>query len=353
SSPRRIAERPVHGGAVIPSSDGDRRAAVVPGPARCELRTARLRLAPVAEHELEALLALHADPRAFAEDLTEPVTDRARMRWVLRRWRESWDRHGLGYLTVRSRPAADGTDGAGAPATGTADGAAGAAGAGAAAGHRDGPPPHDAPAPLPTGLLGVVGLTPLALEDGTVLSAYWRLAPEATGRGVASEAMRAVLAHPQLGGRAAGSGPEIIAVTAAGHRPPRTLAARLGFGPAPADRPVPGGRAGDAQRGPPGPSPLPQRSPCSLPPLPPAPAAPLPPPAATCTWATSAPRSSPGCWPAAAGAPSTCGSRISTGCARARNSARSRTWPRSGSTGTASWSASRSAGGPTTRRCSR
>src|SRR5699024_653125 len=122
SSPRRIAERPVHGGAVIPSSDGDRRAAVVPVPARCELRTARLRLAPVAEHELEALLALHADPRAFAEDLTEPVTDRARMRWVLRRWRESWDRHGLGYLTVRSRPAADGTDGAGAPATGTADG---------------------------------------------------------------------------------------------------------------------------------------------------------------------------------------------------------------------------------------
>src|SRR5699024_8697111 len=298
SSPRRIAERPVHGGAVIPSSDGDRRAAVVPGPARCELRTARLRLAPVAEHELEALLALHADPRAFAEDLTEPVTDRARMRWVLRRWRESWDRHGLGYLTVRSRPAADGTDGAGAPATGTADGAAGAAGAGAAAGHRDGPPPHDAPAPLPTGLLGVVGLTPLALEDGTVLSAYWRLAPEATGRGVASEAMRAVLAHPQLGGRAAGSGPEIIAVTAAGNPPSRT-------------------------------------------------------PAAPWTCAPCAPRSARGCWLAAAGAPSPCGSRTSTGCARSRNSARSRTWPRSGSTGTASWSASRSAGGPTTRRCSR
>lgn len=220
-------------GAVIPSSDGDRRAAVVPGPARCELRTARLRLAPVAEHELDELLALHADPRAFAEDLTEPVTDCARMRWVLGRWRESWDRHGLGYLTVRARQSADGTGGAGTVA------------ASAAVGHRSGPPPHDAPAPLPTGLLGVVGLTPLALEEGTVLSAYWRLAPAATGRGVASEAMRAVLAHPQLGRRAAGSGREIVAVTAAGNGPSRTLAARLGFVPAPSDRPVPGGRPGD------------------------------------------------------------------------------------------------------------
>lgn len=209
----------MHDGAVSPSPDGDRRAAVVPGPAPCELRTARLRLAPVAEHELDELLALHADPRAFAEDLTEPVTDRARMRWVLGRWRESWEQHGLGYLTVRAREAADG--------------------------HRAGPPPHDAPAPLPAGLLGVVGLTPLAIADGTALSAYWRLAPAATGQGVASEAMRAVLAHPQLGRRAAGSDREIIAVTAAGNRPSRALAARLGFVPAPADRPVPGGRDGD------------------------------------------------------------------------------------------------------------
>ena len=235
----------MHDGAVSPSPDGDRRAAVVPGPARRGFRTARLRLAPVAEHELDELLALHADPRAFAEDLTEPVTDRARMRWVLRRWRESWDQHGLGYLTVRAREAADGARGAGA-AEGAADGAGGAGAAvGAAGGHRAEPLPHDAPAPLPTGLLGVVGLTPLALEDGTALSTYWRLAPAATGRGVASEAMRAVLAHPQLGGRAAGSDREIIAVTAAGNRPSRALAARLGFVPAPADRPVPGGRAGD------------------------------------------------------------------------------------------------------------
>src|SRR5699024_12578614 len=88
-------------------------------------------------------------------------------------------------------------------------------------------------------------LSPLTIDGGTALSAYWRIAPKATERGVASEAMRAVLAHPQRGGRAAGSGPEIIAVTAAGSRPSRSLAARLGFVPAPADRPAPGGRAGD------------------------------------------------------------------------------------------------------------
>src|SRR5699024_7398476 len=109
-------------------------------------------------------------------------------------------------------------------------------------------------------------------------------------------------------------------------------------------RPRPRGPPGPRRTGrrrPAGPSRLPERSACSLTPLPTAPAATLPPPAATCTWATSAPRSSPGCWPAAAGAPSTCGSRISTGCARARHRARSRTWPRSGSTAPASWSARR------------
>lgn len=198
----------MHDGAVIPSPDGDHRAVVMP-----ELSTARLHLAPVAEEDLEELFALHSDPRAFAEDVTDPVTDRAQMRWVLARWRESWERHGLGYLTVRA----------------------------------------DRPSALRDGLLGVVGLTPLEDDPadgraGTMggpvvpsLSAYWRLAPAETGHGLATEAMRAVLSHPRLGGR----GTELVAVTAARNRPSRALAARLGFVPAPPDRPVPGGRAGD------------------------------------------------------------------------------------------------------------
>lgn len=239
----------MHDGAAIPSPQGDRRAVVmsgareqdeapeqdgapVPGPSAPRasapeqsgpgpsvfgpsapelsalvVSTARLRLTPVAEHELDELYDLHSDPRAFAEDLTEPLTDRRQMSWVLEQWQANWAEHGLGHLAVRSRPGNAGS--------------------------------------LPPGLLGVVGLAPLELEGRTALSAYWRLSPAATGHGVATEAMHAVLTHPQLGGRGAGTGTGIVAVTAAGNRPSRALAARLGFIPAPPERPVPGGRSGD------------------------------------------------------------------------------------------------------------
>ena len=195
-------------GAVIPSPEGDRRAVGMSG-----LATARLQLSSVADGDLEELFALHADPRAFAEDLTAPLTGREQMRWVLAQWMRSWQEHGTGYLTVRAREA----------------------------GPRSGSPLPPSGPPLPRGLLGVVGLTPLEHRGRRALSAYWRLAPAATGRGVATEAMAAVLADPHLGAH----DHEVVAVTAAGNRPSRALAARLGFVPAPPDRGVPGGRDGD------------------------------------------------------------------------------------------------------------
>ena len=210
-------------GAAVPSPDEERRAVGasggagehsgacgVGGPSGREvgrIRTERLRLAPVTEADEAELYVLHSDPRAFVEDSTDPLTDRAQMRWVLAQWRESWARHGLGHLTVRAREGAD----------------------------------------LPGGLLGVVGLVPLAgattaSPSGTVLSAYWRLHPEATGLGIATEAMRAVLAQARPD---ASGPPEIVAITARGNTASLALASRLGFRPAPPGRPVPGGRADD------------------------------------------------------------------------------------------------------------
>jgi RimJ/RimL family protein N-acetyltransferase len=197
------------------------------------LLTARLRLAPVTAADEAELFALHSDPRAFREDSTEPLTDPAQMRWVLAQWRASWAEHGMGHLTVRARKRAD----------------------------------------LPVGLLGVVGLVPLRAEPEPdhepdhepVLSAYWRLRPDVTGHGIASEAMRAVLgalpdpvaAHGSSTARSTSrprdaaphrgmSAPrEVVAITAGTNFPSLALADRLGFRPAPPQRPVPGGRPGD------------------------------------------------------------------------------------------------------------
>lgn len=227
----------MHHGAASPSSDGGRRAVVVPGPV-ATLRTERLRLDPVAPADEAALFALHADPRAFSEDSTAPLTDPAQMRWVLRQWRAGWERDGIGNFAVRARrpgpvPAAEG-----AAETSVEDTTSG----------RE--------APLPPELLGVVGLSSLEAAGTEVLSAYWRLDPGVMGRGVASEAMRAVLDRLATGlhpARSLAPDPhapgrddrEVVAVTAAGNTPSLALAARLGFRPAPADRPVPGGREGD------------------------------------------------------------------------------------------------------------
>lgn len=179
-------------GAATPSKDGDRRAVV--------MSTARLRLAPVEAGDLEPLWRLHADPRAFTQDSTAPLTEREQMRWVLAQWIEHWRRHGTGYVTVRARD----------------------------------------PDQLGAGLLGVVGLAHLGSDGQSALSAYWRLLPRVQGLGVAAEAMRAVLDHPRCGP----GGREVLAITAAANTPSQLLAERLGFRETPG-RAVPGDRPDD------------------------------------------------------------------------------------------------------------
>ena len=144
------------------------------------------------------------------------------MRQVLAQWSERVGAGRAGYFTVRTRAAAEPDARCESP--------------------RGGPQGADGGAEeLPAGLLGVVGITALRADDSELLSAYWRLDPGVTGRGMASEAMRAVLTDPHCGP----GGREVIAVTASRNLASRTLAARLGFRPAAAGRPVPGGRVGD------------------------------------------------------------------------------------------------------------
>ena len=192
-------------GAAPSSPDGGSRAVRMSAPV---LRTGDLELPLVGEADLEDLFTLHADPAAFAHDTTAPLPARGQMAWVLRQWQEhAAPGGGAGYRTVRE---------------------------------------HDGGA-----CLGVVGLAPLDTEQGPVLSAYWRITPAAQGRGVASAAMRAVLAA------CPGPEPEVVAVTHVRNAPSLALARRLGFLPAPPERPVPSDRRDDvllllppARRGP-------------------------------------------------------------------------------------------------------
>lgn len=148
------------------------------------LLTDRLALHALASTDLEAIFELHADRRTFEHDSTAPVRDRERMREVLETWISAREELGLGYATVH--PRADGPRGA---------------------------------------LLGVCGLTRYDLAGREVLSAYYRFSPAAWGRGIAAEAMRAVLAQADR----ALPGVESVVITDRGNTPSLALAGRLGY----------------------------------------------------------------------------------------------------------------------------
>lgn len=160
------------------------------------LRTARLELLVPTSADLDAIHALHADPRTFAHDSTPVVTDRERMARVLATWLAAREEQGFGYAIVRARidrPAAQ----PGSPPTG----------------------------PRTAGLLGMCGLTRYALGGREVLSAYYRFSPAVWGHGVAREAMVAVLAQAD----AALAGAESVVITDRGNAPALALAEHLGY----------------------------------------------------------------------------------------------------------------------------
>lgn len=168
------------------------------------LLTPRLELRVPSVADLPAIHELHADPRTFEHDSTPLVTSRDRMERVLAAWTADRDRQGFGYATVRPRERRR-------PSSPAAASAAAAL-------------PGDLADP--TLLLGVCGLTRYRLRDRVVLSAYYRFRPEAWGRGIASEALGAVLAQADR----ALPGAEAVIITDRGNAPSRALAERTGFG---------------------------------------------------------------------------------------------------------------------------
>ncbi|MEV0197912.1 GNAT family N-acetyltransferase [Nonomuraea sp. NPDC050691] len=121
-----------------------------PNGAAPELRTTRLTLRRPAETDVDAILAIHADPATCAHNPSDALTDRAEAEALYGRWNDQWERHGYGYWTVRARSS--------------------------------------------EGVLGFCGVKPMDLHGRDVLNLFYRFAAEAWGHGYATEAATAVAA---------------------------------------------------------------------------------------------------------------------------------------------------------------
>jgi ribosomal-protein-alanine N-acetyltransferase len=115
-----------------------------------ELLTARLSLRRPETGDADAILTVHADPRAVAHNPGDALATRAEAAALCQRWTDHWERHGFGYWVVRRR----------------------------------GSPP----------VLGFCGLKVMRFRDTAVLNLFYRLAPSSWGDGIASEAVTAVVA---------------------------------------------------------------------------------------------------------------------------------------------------------------
>ncbi|WP_030238353.1 GNAT family N-acetyltransferase [Streptomyces sp. NRRL S-350] len=115
-----------------------------------ELTTDRLSLRRPAEDDIDVILAVHSDLAACHHNPSDALATRADAAERYGRWNALWERRGYGYWTVRER---------------------------------------SAPA-----VLGFCGVKPMELAGLPVLNLFYRFAPAAWGRGLASEAATAVTA---------------------------------------------------------------------------------------------------------------------------------------------------------------
>jgi [ribosomal protein S5]-alanine N-acetyltransferase len=115
------------------------------------LRTRRLVLARPGLIDVDAIWRIHRDPVACAYNPSDMLADRAEAVERCGQWMAHWERHGFGYFVLRR----------------TASGE----------------------------VAGFCGLKLMRLHDAPVLNLFYRLAPAASGAGLASEAAAAVVAQ--------------------------------------------------------------------------------------------------------------------------------------------------------------
>ena len=113
------------------------------------LLTERLRLRLPVPSDVEVVRRIHQDPAAVAHNPSDALANRDAAEDLLRLWLRRWQRDGVGYWMVT--------------------------------GHTD-----------PT-VLGFCGVKPMRLAEATVLNLFYRFDPAAWGRGLATEAVTAVI----------------------------------------------------------------------------------------------------------------------------------------------------------------
>jgi len=118
-----------------------------------QLLTERLSMRRPTRADVDAIHAIHRDPRACAHNPSDMLTTRRDAEDLYRRWAAHWQHHGFGYWVIRRR-------------RGNGSGA----------------------------VLGFCGLKLMRLGGREVLNLFYRIAPSAWGDGVATEAATAVVA---------------------------------------------------------------------------------------------------------------------------------------------------------------
>ncbi len=113
------------------------------------LQTRRLELCRPVAGDVDAILLVNGDPRAFEHNPSDALASRYDAEQLFERWNEHWDTYGFGYRVVRAR------------------------------GQQE--------------VLGFCGLKVVSLDGRPVLNLFYRFAPSAWGRGIATEAATSVV----------------------------------------------------------------------------------------------------------------------------------------------------------------